>query len=319
VLAYHPQFRRLIHIRRLWLSWRFARQELWPGRPNIALLPRWDVDLAGAAFVAYFSGAAGRAGWSEQLSERHRQENRGYDRLLTTALTDWTGTQHEVASNLELLRRLGGTVKDERLELWLDSGDEAWAKTFLDRLDNGPGTRWVALGLGSRMPRKNWPLERYVELAAGLQRDQGFRTLAVLGPGEEPLAVQWRQATGNGTVALGQSLRQTAALLKRCALFVGNDSGPKHLAAAMGIPVVEVNASPVDADPLHPNTTSAVRFGPWGVQSRTVGPQALQAPCRGACTADTAHCILGVRVEDVATAIAVLTKEQGTLERRDHL
>ena len=308
VLTYDPEAGRLIYLRRLWKSWRFAQRELWCLRPEVALLPRWDVDLAGATFVAYFSGAPIRIGHSEKLTESHRRENKGYDILLTNALSDRT-IKHEVLHNLDLLRSLDGIVDSDKLELWLNREDKAFANSFLSRRGNRD-TKWLALGPGSRLPRKNWPVSRFVDLAKQLHRETGIRPLALLGPGDTDIATAFESAGGDLiAVAMGQTLRQTAALLARCSLFVGGDSGPKHMAAAMGVPLVEINASPVNADASHPNTTSPERFGPWGVAHRVVGPTALQSPCKGACTACEAHCILRVSTESVATEARALLSE----------
>lgn len=91
-----------------------------------------------------------------------------------------------------------------------------------------PGT--IAIHPGSGSARKNWPLERFVELARRLET-RGGRIVWIEGPAERggiPDAQVWR----------GLSLPALGARLSRCALFVGNDSGISHLAAAVGCPSV---------------------------------------------------------------------------------
>jgi ADP-heptose:LPS heptosyltransferase len=75
-----------------------------------------------------------------------------------------------------------------------------------------------------------------------------------------------------GTVDLvgKTTLRQAAAVLEHCTLFIGNDSGLKHLAAAAGIPVVEISGFRKGGDPNHPNSPS--RFHAWGVPHRVAQP-----------------------------------------------
>jgi heptosyltransferase-2 len=100
------------------------------------------------------------------------------------------------------------------------------------------------------------------------------------------------------------TLRQTAALLGRCAIFVGNDSGPMHLAVTQGTAVIEVSCHPVDGPVDHAN--SPARFGPWQVESRVVRPAHHRAPCHSGCRVRWPHCILGVAVGDVERAVGEL-------------
>jgi len=97
------------------------------------------------------------------------------------------------------------------------------------------------------------------------------------------------------------TLRQTASLLKRCLLYVGNDTGPMHLAAAAGIPVVEISSFPRSA-PLN-DSNSPARFRPWGASYTVLQPQMPLSPCTGACEAAEAHCIKAVSIADVQGAI----------------
>ena len=100
------------------------------------------------------------------------------------------------------------------------------------------------------------------------------------------------------------TLRQAVALLKRCRLFVGNDSGPMHIAAAVGLPAVEISCHPIDGSLFHSN--SPRRFGPWGVSHVILQPKNKLDFCTDACNASHAHCIRGVTVEQTKEAITSL-------------
>jgi heptosyltransferase-2 len=67
------------------------------------------------------------------------------------------------------------------------------------------------------------------------------------------------------------TLRQSAAILKYCAFYIGNDTGVKHLAAAMGIPIIEINGHAKGASPAHPD--SPERFYPWHVPYYLLQPE----------------------------------------------
>ena len=103
-------------------------------------------------------------------------------------------------------------------------------------------------------------------------------------------------------------LRGNAALIGEAALFVGMDSGPGHIAAALGVPVVIVGVHPHGASPGHP--AAPERFGPWGDPSRVLvlRPPGHHDPCRDGCEADDPHCILGLTVDDAVAAAAVFAK-----------
>jgi ADP-heptose:LPS heptosyltransferase len=83
-------------------------------------------------------------------------------------------------------------------------------------------------------------------------------------------------------------------------VFIGNDSGPAHIACSVGTPVVTVIHHSLDGDPAH--RSSPTRFGPWGVPHRVLRPAHSMSPCMGVCTDAEAHCITAVSAEDVTAA-----------------
>lgn len=104
-----------------------------------------------------------------------------------------------------------------------------------DRIATSLPTRFLALHPGSGAPSKGWPPERFVGLLAAVEPDQ--RWLLVLGPaeGDGPPALVGH---AHAVTVPGLPLRVLAALLSRAGLFVGNDSGVSHLAAAAGAPTL---------------------------------------------------------------------------------
>jgi ADP-heptose:LPS heptosyltransferase len=87
-------------------AFRFASQFLWKRKYDLALLPRRDADCAYATFLGFWSKARQRVGYSENATPYKSLVNRGFDRLLTHVLHD-RGVQHEVESNLAVLKSLG--------------------------------------------------------------------------------------------------------------------------------------------------------------------------------------------------------------------
>jgi ADP-heptose:LPS heptosyltransferase len=103
-------------------------------------------------------------------------------------------------------------------------------------------------------------------------------------------------------------LRESAAVLELCTLFIGNDSGPKHMAAAMKTPVIEISCHPLTASADFEYSPS--RFGAWGKDVRVVQPNYSRSPCSEGCRANEAHCILGVEPRRVIEEASVLLNQK---------
>ena len=126
----------------------------------------------------------------------------------------------------------------------------------------------------------------------------GLAPFVILGPGEEEVgAVVRRQMGASATVFDSLSLRELIALIAGARLFVGNDAGPMHLAAALQRPVVAIFGS-----------SSSVHWRPWETPSRVAQNDFPCNPCPGdKCYAfDEPRCILSVSVEQVREACEAL-------------
>lgn len=294
---------RFWQLRRHGRALRLAWKHLWQHGYDLAILPRWDADHYHGTFLIYFSSASWRVGYSEKVNALKKHINRGFDCLLTHPLND-SNLKHEVEHNLDVICYLGGYVQDDRLELWLSEEDETFAKRFLSKHEVKHDDLLIALAPGGGAPKRLWPVDRFAEVGSWLQNTYEAQLLVVGGPGEEPLGKELEQALGRAVVnAVGRTtLRQTAALLKCCRLFVGNDAGPMHMAAALGVPVVELSCHPRSGSPWSAN--SPLRFGPWGVDHVVLQPLTSRPPCVDECVADHPHCILEITVEQVKEAVA---------------
>ena len=288
------------HWRALWLAWCC----LWRRRFDLAILPRWDVDNYHGTFILYFSGAPWRVGYSENINSQKKRLNSGFDSLLTHPLQDST-IKHDVEHNLDVIRFLGGRVQDDRLELWLGKEDEAFADETLGDHGVKPGDLLIAFCPGAGEPKRRWPVSRYTELGLWLQRKYRACLVIIGGPGEEVLGWELLQELGSSPIIniVGRTtLRQTVAFLKRCSLYIGNDTGPMHMAAAVGVPIVELSCHPVSGAPYSVN--SPLRFRPWRDNHIVIQPERPLPPCEDECIADQPHCILSITVEQVKEAVA---------------
>jgi lipopolysaccharide heptosyltransferase I len=132
--------------------------------------------------------------------------------------------------------------------------DEAMEKQIADRVRHSIGD-FVLLSPGAGWGAKQWPAERYGQVARRLAED-GSKCLINFGPGEEPLVQAVEDASEGAAQRMACSLAELIALTRRARLFIGGDTGPMHLAAALGIPVVAIFGP-----------TNPVRNGPFATRS----------------------------------------------------
>jgi heptosyltransferase-2 len=238
-----------------------------------------------------------------------RKRNRGYDRFFTHVVDD-RSIKHEVMRNLDLLSVLGAQYHDHALEAWPTDKDADAAERLLASSTTQPR---VALGPGAGHPKRIWPIARFAEVGHWLI-ERGARLVVVGGASDVAFGDELRRRLGSAVEDLTDktSLRETVAVLKMCALFCGNDGGPMHMAASVGIPVVEISCHPEGGDVLHPN--SPLRFGPWEVSHRVLRPEEPAAGgCANGCHVRSPHCILNVRVDSAIEALESLIAETGAL------
>jgi heptosyltransferase-1 len=208
------------------------------------------IDLQGAirsAVIARMTGCARRIGESEP---RERPARWLYtERVVTRGA-------HVIEQDMELAAQIAGDeLSPVAPALPIDPAAEQWC----DQLLASSGTRPVALlNPGAGWGAKRWPVERFAAVARGLI-SRGFRVLVNAGPGEESMAdVIVKEASG-AAIPLATSLGQLIALTRRIALCVAGDTGPLHLACALGRPVVGIYG------PTDPS-----RNGPYGTNSRVL-------------------------------------------------
>ncbi|HTH47975.1 MAG TPA: glycosyltransferase family 9 protein [Candidatus Limnocylindria bacterium] len=277
----------------------YARQELWPRRFEAVLVPQTEFSFYDARILAYLSGAPVRIGWADPQSAAGSG-----GRSLLTQFIAIPAQFHEADKGYHFLEALGGQVRERQLELHWDSAADELAAGMAARLQP-TGCRLVAVGLGASQANKLWPVERFVDVAKDLAGRMPVRFVGI--GGGDLVAQGERLEAGLGDLAVSLAgklaLPQTAALLARCDLFVGCDSGPMHVAAAVGTPVVSLSGCPTDAPAeysAHPG-----RIGPYCAKRRVVQP-----PVTGR---GTDFFTDEIRTADVREAVHSLAVEAGLL------
>ncbi len=185
----------------------------------------------------------------------------GLRNLLLTDVVDRTKARrsgHQVHYYKHLLRPLGDPEFPELPELTLPDNDLHWAASFLAGRKRQAGAPLIALNPGSIYGRaKHWFTERFAALAKRLKKNHGADILIIGDANTRSMADIIQKELDNTAIdATGKTtVLQLAALLKQCSVLVSNDTGPMHLAAAVGTPVVALFGStdPGATAPLGPS------------------------------------------------------------------
>jgi heptosyltransferase-1 len=189
------------------------------------------IDLQGAirsALIARLAGCPRLIGESEPR-----------ERIARWLFTERVATQgaHVIEQDVELASAIAcDELKFVAPLLPVDQATETWADELLPIPASQPA---ILINPGAGWGAKRWPAERYAVVAQGLI-ERGFRVLINAGPGEELLAEVIVRGTGGAATALTCSLAQLIALTRRVDLAIAGDTGPLHLACALGKPVVGI-------------------------------------------------------------------------------
>jgi heptosyltransferase-1 len=164
--------------------------------------------------------------------------------------------QNHALAAQALREYLGGAeLKLNPPRLPCDPAADAWAQAEILRLGIAsfvlvtPGAGWGA---------KQWPAERFGEVAQAMAK-HNLKTLVNAAPGEEALGDTVVKASAGNAIAIGSTLGQLAALTRRARIFIGGDTGPLHLAVALGIPSIGLYGP-----------TEPARTGPFGTKAITL-------------------------------------------------
>jgi heptosyltransferase I len=162
---------------------------------------------------------------------------------------------HVIEQGCELLgAAIGEALRPAKVTLPVDSVAESWCDGVLA----GEVRPFVVMAPTAGWGAKQWPTERYGELAADLSR-AGFLTLVNAASAQDPVARRVVETSGGAAALVPCSVGQLIALLRRAAMVVAGDTGPLHLAAALGRPVVGLYGP-----------TDPARNGPYGTRSRVL-------------------------------------------------
>ncbi len=210
---------------------------------------------------------------------------------------------HVIEQDVELVSAIGGDhLVPAKPLLPIDPEAEAWADEVLSpKMRSGGGAQpFVLINPGAGWGAKRWPLEKYAVIARGLI-ERGCHVLVNAGPGEEPYAEALSQATGGAAIPLNCSLAQLIAVTRRVALVIAGDTGPLHLACALGRPVVGIYGP-----------TDPARNGPYGTSFKVLRSPMSRRDHRRRASPEAG--LLSIQPDDVLRAAEALLYPETTPE-----
>ena len=262
---------------------------------------RFDVAIASyptgrkSAWFIWAIGASHRIGFPVD----------GGDFLFDEYIAKDIGLKHFTECNLELLKPLGIETDDSSLKIWLKNDDERFALSFLKSEGIKKEDLLITIHPGSGGPHellgrsKIWPEAKFASLCDRLIENCDAK-VCIVGGSRELEAVEKiaAQMENEPVIAVNKSsITQTAAIIKRADLHIGNDSGPMHIAVAVGTPVIALFG------PTDPKVV-----GPRGEDDIIIKKEISCSPCWNHFGArkldcDRPICIEAIEVEDVIEGV----------------
>jgi lipopolysaccharide heptosyltransferase II len=273
----------------------------WPAAIRAVRAGRFDVvvDLQGllrSAVLGGMSGAPVRIGFANGRE--------GSPWFYTDRIPVPAASIHAVDRYLLIARALGAEPDKpgpSAFPLPHDAGAEAKMDALLAAVDVQMGTVLVALNPSARWPTKRWPAESFAAVGDRLQQQVGVRVVVVGGAEDRPVVEAMMRAMRTAPIDLAgkTTMKELIALLRRLQLFITNDSGPMHLAAAVGTPVI-VLFGPTDP----------ARTGPYGDGHTILRSGIPCSPCfsRRCMNAVTMECMTAIHPQQVIESATKLLK-----------
>ena len=247
---------------------------------------RYDlvIDLQGlfrSGWFTWASGSPARVGFS--------YAREGARWFYTHRVPTRTHEKHAVERYLDIAEALGCGRGPVRVQFAVDEA----ARESVTRMI-GSDQPYAVLLPGTNWDTKRWPLEKFIALTKPIEQEIGLHVIIAGGADVAGMAIP--SATN---LAGKTNLKQLVALLEKASLVVGNDSGPTHIAAALGRPLVTLYGA-----------TNPVRTGPYGRDDSVVQ---LDLPCRPCYSRKCSHtsCLNWISVEDVMRTARSIKRPSG--------
>ncbi|MDP3789296.1 MAG: lipopolysaccharide heptosyltransferase II [Candidatus Omnitrophota bacterium] len=244
--------------------------------------------------IAFLAGIASRIGF-----------NRKMPFLLTKRVDDkkLLGEKHELDYTLDILRNIGVRAKDRSLFVPVTGSAKNAVDAKLKAAGYNGSSPLLAIHPGASCPSKKWPAVRFASLADMLKERYGFQIALVAGPDDAAEAAELKKNLKSSIIDLSgrTSVGELAAIFKKCRLFISNDSGPVHIASAVGTPCVVIFGRKQPG-------LSPKRWAPTGKNDIVLHRDPGCDVCLAHDCKNGFKCLSAVTVEDAFNAVNIMIK-----------
>lgn len=253
------------------------------------------IDLQGlqrSGLITYFSGAPVRVGFADA---------REYSHIFYNLKIPAPGNLHVVERYFLAAKFLGAEEERPRFVLLVAAKEQRFARDFLSKRRR-PRAPLVGIFPSASLPHKRWAPRGFAELSDLIQETLGAEVLLIGGKYEKEITAAIRRHTQRPLLLAGGevSIKQMAALISRCDLFIGNDSGALHIAVALGVPVIGLYGP---YDPRH--------TGPYAESSEVIYHRYPCSPCIRHPICQNFDCMREITVGEVLAAAQRLLSRGG--------
>lgn len=212
-----------------------------------------------SSLLAYLSGAKVRIGYHQPKG------------LLCAVKIPDRDNKHAVDRNLELLKPLGIKEAERQPEMFISGDDREYADNFFKA--NGLSSKPVIIGFfpGAAWRPRCWPSDRFAAIGDLAVKNHDAGIIIFGGPGEEDIVDSVAQKMKNPAVLMKDKvkIRQLAAMIQKCHLFLSNDTGPMHISVAVNTPTIGI---------FGPG--NYIKFQPIGQKNTIVRHDVPCSPCK---------------------------------------
>ena len=294
----------------------FSRRYLWKRNYDLSFAFRYWEDgwHLMAMFLLYMSGATQRVAYLIDAIRTYtnnllpKEQNLSYA-LLTHPILNPKEIIHDCARSLYLLKALGLTIQQTDIEFWYSRDDLRQAKKLLG--DFAPNRLKVAVGLGATHLARRYPIEKYLAALRDILK-KGAAIILLGGPteleGAKFLEENLRSKFVKNIAQFQPNWRVTSGIISLTDMYLGNDTGTQHIAAALKKPIVMLTRIAEDRKKVFPDEPTELEiYYPWQTPSIIVQPKHQLGDCAttphySGCDVKAPHCITQIKPKDIVAA-----------------
>lgn len=291
----------------------FAKKYLWHRHFKLAFsLNNWA--YTDAMMLIYLSGAKERIGYAEaafrMFKDYELPRGKSVTRLIFThpVLKD-NRILHMVSMTLYILRSCALQVRNTQTEVWFDYEDVLNAKRLLK--DFAPNKTKVIIGIGAGTPERKYPVEKYLQAFKKIV-DRGA-ALIIIGGSSEAEDAKFLQDnlpadSVKNLVEFQTDWRTNCAVMAQADMYLANDTGLMHAAAALHLPIVYLSRTSKDRKQVFENVITDIDMCfPWQTKTIMLQPEHQLGDCAKTfswegCSARKPHCITQIEPDEIVAA-----------------